>query len=119
MASPQRTFLNIPVHLKRLRIGEAARLLGLEPYVLRYWESEFPQLEPARTNKGQRLYSREDLDLIRAIQKLLHQEGLTIDGARRRLEQGAEFLELTQSIAQELSAIREILANSAWRKAEL
>jgi DNA-binding transcriptional MerR regulator len=112
MPSSQLTFLNIPQQPKRLRIGEAARLLGLEPYVLRFWESEFPQLAPMRTEKGQRLYSREDLELVRKIQKLLHEEGLTIEGARRRLEYGAEFLELTSTIAQELRAIRQILANS-------
>lgn len=95
---------------KRLRIGDAAKLLGLEPYVLRYWESEFPQLAPLRTEKGQRLYSEQDLELIRTIQALLYEEGLTIEGAKRRLEDTAQFRKMTQGIAQELQSIRELLA---------
>lgn len=96
-----------------LRIGDAAKALGLEPYVLRYWETEFPQLTPERTYKGQRQYSDADLDLLRRIQKLLHDEGLTIEGARRRLEQESHLRELTQSITSELLAIRTVLATPA------
>ena len=110
MPSTQRMFPELPPQTKRLRIGEAARLLGLEPYVLRYWETEFPQLSPLRTEKGQRLYSRDDMTMLRRIQKLLHQDGLTIDGARRRLTEGARMHELTQGIIQELHDIRAILA---------
>lgn len=112
MSSHQRLFLNMPMQAKRLRIGEAAKLLGLEPYVLRFWESEFPQLAPLRTEKGQRLYSEQDLELIRRIQNLLHDERLTIDGARRRLDESAQFCKLAQGIAQELTSIRELLATS-------
>lgn len=94
---------------KRLRIGDAAKLLGLEPYVLRYWESEFPQLAPLRTEKGQRLYSEQDLELIRTIQSLLYEEGLTIEGAKRRLEDTVQFRKMTQGITQELQSIRDLL----------
>jgi len=72
---------------RRYRIGQAAEKLGLAPSVLRYWESEFPQLEPVRTRKGQRLYTDEHLALVERIRAMLHGEGLTIEGARRRLEQ--------------------------------
>ncbi len=68
------------------RIGEAARLLKLEGYVLRFWETEFEQLRPLRTPKGQRLYSDADLVVLRRIRTLLHEQGMTIDGARRILE---------------------------------
>lgn len=67
------------------RIGEAARLLDLESYVLRYWETEFTQLRPGRTLKGQRVYSEADLALLRRIRDLLHERGMTIEGARRVL----------------------------------
>ena len=67
------------------KIGEAAALLNLKTYVLRFWETEFPQIAPLRTEKGQRLYTQNDLDLQRRIQFLLHEQGLTIDGARRAL----------------------------------
>ena len=70
---------------KTYRIGEAARLLELETYVLRFWETEFPQLAPLRTAKGQRLYTEEHLELLRQIRRLLHEQGLTIEGARRVL----------------------------------
>ncbi|HDQ40361.1 MAG TPA: MerR family transcriptional regulator [Desulfonatronum sp.] len=108
--SSQHVFLNVPAKQRRLRIGEAAKLLGLEPYVLRYWESEFPQLAPPRTEKGQRLYSEQDLETIRTIQTLLYDEGLTIEGARRRLDDTAQFRQLARGIVQELQSIREMLA---------
>jgi DNA-binding transcriptional MerR regulator len=71
---------------KTYRIGEVADILQLKSYVLRFWESEFPQLVPLRTEKGQRLYTAEHVDLLRHIQMLLHQKGMTIEGARRILE---------------------------------
>ena len=67
------------------RIGEAAAALKLKTCVLRFWEGEFPQLEPLRTPKGQRLYREEDMRLLRRIRSLLHEKGMTIDGARRVL----------------------------------
>ena len=67
------------------RIGEAADLLQLKSYVLRFWETEFPQLAPLRTDKGQRLYTESHLTLLRRIKHLLHEQGMTIDGARRVL----------------------------------
>lgn len=73
-----------------LRIGEVAELLELETYVLRFWETEFPQLTPLRTPKGQRLYAQRHVELLRTIKKLLHEQGFTIEGARRVLEQGSQ-----------------------------
>lgn len=67
------------------RIGEAADLLQLKSYVLRFWETEFTQLAPLRTDKGQRLYTEAHLELLRRIRHLLHEQGMTIDGARRVL----------------------------------
>ena len=68
------------------KIGEAAQLLNLKSYVLRFWETEFPQLTPIRTEKGQRLYSESDLELLKFIRHLLHERGLTIEGARKVLQ---------------------------------
>ena len=113
MPSQERMSFLLPDQTKLLRIGEAARALGLEPYVLRFWEAEFPQLTPLRTVKGQRLYSRGDMDMLRKIQKLLHEEGMTIEGARRRLQEGAKFRELTRDIVQELLDIREMVAGNS------
>ena len=74
---------------KTYRIGEAAELLHLKTHVLRFWETEFSQLAPIRTDKGQRLYTEEHLSLLRRIQQLLHEQGMTIEGARRVLEGSA------------------------------
>src|SRR3981081_4207033 len=67
------------------RIGEVSRLTQTKPFVLRYWESEFPMLQPVKTPKGHRLYRSEDIELVRAIKRLLYDEGFTIAGARRHL----------------------------------
>jgi DNA-binding transcriptional MerR regulator len=69
------------------KIGEAAALLNLKSYVLRFWETEFPQLNPLRTESGQRLYSAKDIELLRRICNLLHDRGLTIEGAKKVLSE--------------------------------
>lgn len=69
------------------RIGEVAEILGVETYVLRYWESEFPQLRPVRAPSRQRLYRRADVETLMYIKGLLHEQGYTIAGAKRRLDE--------------------------------
>lgn len=73
-----------------LRIGEAAERLGLESFVLRFWETAFPQLVPLRTPKGQRLYGPEHVALIERIRHLVHERGFTLEGARRVLAEPEE-----------------------------
>ena len=68
------------------RIGEVSSLLGLEPYVLRYWESEFPSLSPKKSGTGHRLYRRKDVELLLRIKHLLYEKRFTIDGARQHLQ---------------------------------
>lgn len=70
---------------KTYKIGEAAALLKLKSYVLRFWETEFPDILPLRTDKGQRLYTSGHLALLERIRFLLHEKGLTIEGARKAL----------------------------------
>ncbi len=67
------------------RIGEVASIAGVEPYVLRFWETEFPTLRPGKSSSGQRLYSRKDVALVLRIRDLLYDEKFTISGARRAL----------------------------------
>src|SRR5262245_5026337 len=67
------------------RIGEVAEIAQVEPYVLRFWETEFSKLRPAKTRSSQRVYSRRDVSLVLRIRDLLYDEGYTISGARRRL----------------------------------
>ena len=69
------------------RIGEVSRLTNLKPFVLRYWETEFPMLQPVKSANGHRLYRQEDVDLVLKIKRLLYDEGFTIAGARRHLRE--------------------------------
>lgn len=91
------------------KIGHAAQILGVEPYVLRFWETEFPQLCPIRTPKGQRLYTEAHLRLIARIKTLLYEHGLTIEGARRKLDQDHQWLDMLTDIHNELLDIRRTL----------
>ncbi|MBR3663316.1 MAG: MerR family transcriptional regulator [Desulfovibrio sp.] len=114
---------------KMYRIGEAAELLNLKSYVLRFWETEFPQLAPLRTDHGQRLYSEEHIALLRRIKQLLHEQGMTIDGARRVLD-GTAVVDQSRPeglaavpdkafiglLKQELTALRRILAGQVEEK---
>jgi DNA-binding transcriptional MerR regulator len=67
------------------KIGEACKKLDIQPYVLRYWETEFPALSPDKSKSGQRVYTAEDLDVIQRIKELLYEEGFTIAGAKKKL----------------------------------
>jgi DNA-binding transcriptional MerR regulator len=67
------------------RIGEVSRLCRLPAYVLRFWETEFPQLKPVKSSTGQRMYRRRDVEMVLEIKKLLYEEGFTIAGARQQL----------------------------------
>jgi DNA-binding transcriptional MerR regulator len=77
------------------RIGEVARLCRLQAYVLRFWETEFPQLKPVKSSTGQRMYRRRDVESVLHIKKLLYEDGFTIAGARAQLKE--EKADRTQS----------------------
>jgi DNA-binding transcriptional MerR regulator len=68
------------------KIGEVCEITDTQPYVLRYWESEFPALAPAKNSSGQRIYRRKDIETVVRIKQLLYEEGFTIAGAKKRLE---------------------------------
>jgi DNA-binding transcriptional MerR regulator len=79
--------------VRPLKIGEAARLLEVEAYVLRFWETQFPFLRPRHTNSSHRMYRPTDLELLRLVKRLLHIEGYTIAGAKKHIqENGLERL---------------------------
>ena len=67
------------------RIGEVAHLVGVEPHVLRYWEHEFRSIRPTKSQRGQRVYSRRDVEHLRRIRTLLYEQGFTIAGAKKAL----------------------------------
>ncbi|MBT8762843.1 MerR family transcriptional regulator [Desulfohalobiaceae bacterium Ax17] len=98
---------------KLYKIGQAAKMLGLESYVLRFWEKEFPQLKPLRTSKGQRLYTEEHIKLIKKIKTLLYEDRLTIEGAKMRLEEQERWSGLLLEIKKELEEIRHLLGQDA------
>jgi DNA-binding transcriptional MerR regulator len=107
---------------KLYKIGEVCKLADLQPYVLRYWETEFPSLAPGKSGGGQRLYTRREVDIILRIKELLYKEGFTIAGAKKKLEtEGADPVpaapaaeaaapaaDLTK-VKQELRAILDLL----------
>jgi DNA-binding transcriptional MerR regulator len=72
------------------KIGEVSELLGLEPYVLRYWETEFAVLSPKKSGTGHRLYRRKDVELLLRIKHLLYEKRFTIEGARQSLHASAK-----------------------------
>jgi DNA-binding transcriptional MerR regulator len=75
---PQRLFF---------KIGDVAELVGVKPYVLRYWETEFPMISPQKSDSGQRVYRRADVETVLIIKKLLYQERYSIEGARKRIKE--------------------------------
>jgi DNA-binding transcriptional MerR regulator len=81
------TAAQVATERKLYRIGEVSRLADLKPFVLRYWETEFPMLQPLKSPGGSRLYRQDDVDMVFRIKRLLYDEGFTIAGARRHLRE--------------------------------
>jgi len=105
----------IPDDKRYFRIGEASRIIGVEPYVLRFWEGEFPQVRPRRADSNQRTYRREDLETLLEIKRLLYHERMTIEGAKKRLKlrkgEGASFdVSFVEDIKAELNEILRMLS---------
>ncbi|MCP4665953.1 MAG: MerR family transcriptional regulator [Deltaproteobacteria bacterium] len=106
--------VRIPADRRYFRIGEASRIIGVEPHVLRYWESEFPQIRPQRAGSNQRTYQKKDLETLLEIKRLLYDEKMTIEGAKQRLRQdGAPKLivdrHFLESIKSEMGEILRLL----------
>jgi DNA-binding transcriptional MerR regulator len=91
------------------KIGEVSEITGIEPYVLRYWESEFKIVNPTRTNSKQRLYRKKDLELILEIKKLLYEEKFTIAGAKKKLQKTKVFKEQQMKLNLPEKRYREAL----------
>jgi DNA-binding transcriptional MerR regulator len=97
------------------RIGEVAELTGVPPYVLRYWESEFKLLRPRKNHAGQRVYRRPDIELVLRIKRLLYEDRLTLEGAKKRLlleaRSRVQQLELPGADAHTLEVLRGLRAH--------
>ena len=98
------------------RIGEVAHIVGVEPHVLRYWETEFRSIRPQKSHKGQRVYSRRDVEKLLRVKDLLKNQGFTIAGARKKLREPDARVESEvrepvradpKKMKEALSAIRE------------
>jgi len=100
------------------RVGEVSQRVGVESYVLRYWEKMFPQLNPEKDDSGQRVYTKSDIDVVLIIKNLLYEERYTIDGARRKLKRerkqkgskdAQELLNVLRDVRNTLQEISAIL----------
>lgn len=91
------------------KIGEVARIVGVKPYVLRYWETEFSILKPGKTRSKHRLYRRRDVELLLRIKDLLHTRRFTIEGARKKLREESAAAEPAANSTGALAEIREAL----------
>jgi DNA-binding transcriptional MerR regulator len=91
------------------RIGEVSEIVGVQPHVLRYWETEFRSIRPQKSSKGQRVYSRRDVEKLLRVKDLLKNQGFTIAGARKRLSETAEAVAIAPApvaVPEEPSAER-------------
>lgn len=93
------------------KIGEVCDLAGVEPFVLRFWESEFPSLAPQKSKAGHRVYRRKDVEMVMKIKNLLYDRGFTIAGARKQLAKGAPVAreDRDQVLARVRDELRDIL----------
>jgi DNA-binding transcriptional MerR regulator len=93
------------------RIGEVCEIVGVEPYVLRFWETEFPNLAPGKSNSGHRVYKKKDVENVLRIKELLYDRGYTIAGARKYLSQSrvAKRSERDQVLLQVRNGLKDIL----------
>jgi DNA-binding transcriptional MerR regulator len=126
MSKPETADVTIPNKLY-FKIGEVSEITGMEPYVIRYWESEFKSIKPSRTQSNQRVYRRKDVESILEIKRMLYEEKLTIAGARRKLQDKKvqdkkqldldftvkkdhrDHLAIIKEIKEELLALRKLL----------
>ena len=100
------------------KIGEVSTITGIKPYVLRYWETEFSKIKPAKSRAGQRLYKKQDIEIILQVKDLLYNRKFTIAGARKALQAPQEPLRPTndsqaitlEQVRDELLAIRDLLS---------
>jgi DNA-binding transcriptional MerR regulator len=105
----------LPVQLF-YRIGQVAEIVGVEPHVLRFWETEFRSIRPQKSRKGQRMYSRRDVEKLLKVKDLLYTQGFTIAGARKRLRDAgdepapAQEQERKVALRRSLQALRDEVA---------
>lgn len=95
------------------RIGEVARLLDVKPYVLRYWETEFPMVAPVKSATGQRVYKRVDVEMLFLVKSLLYTERYSIEGARKRIRELKKDGELKTTLHEVIQEVKKELKDEA------
>jgi DNA-binding transcriptional MerR regulator len=114
-AGQDRLFEDLPSDRMFYKIRDVSKILDVKPHVLRYWETEFPTLNPQKNKNGQRVYTRKDVEMAMEIKRLLHVEKYSIAGARRLLKkkkgvkETGPALEALRSAREELSGLLETL----------
>ena len=104
-----------PAALNFYTIGDVADQTGIKPYVLRYWEKEFPFLQPMKNKAGHRLYTKRDIFIVRSMQELLYEKGYSIAGAKKVLwkillgEQDSSVKKILEELKEELNEVLEVL----------
>ena len=102
----------VPLDKLYFKIGEVAKIVGVKPYVLRYWETEFSMVRPGKTRSKHRLYRRKDVDMLLRIKELLHDRRFTIEGARKHLRGESDVAAVPQNGSwgshSQLRKLREI-----------
>jgi DNA-binding transcriptional MerR regulator len=104
--------LSTPEHIEKIHftIGEVAAQLEVAPSLIRFWEKEFTQLKPLKTDGGTRKFTQKDIQVLKRIYHLVKEEGFTLQGAKERLKEGNRKAEL-QEIKERLSEIKKFLEN--------
>jgi DNA-binding transcriptional MerR regulator len=116
MATAAQTASSLP-EKALFRIGEVSRLTATKTFVLRFWETEFPALQPVKSPSGQRLYRREDIETVFEIKRLLYEEGFTIPGARKFLaDKAAGHVQAVEPVRRSQAPARREPAFRAERK---
>ena len=98
----------IPPEKLYFKIGEVSKIVGVKPYVLRYWETEFSVVKPGKTKSKHRLYRRKDVETLLHIKQLLHDQRFTIEGARKALRKDSDSAEHNFGDLSQLKALRQI-----------
>ena len=104
--------MSTPEHIEKIHftIGEVAAQLQVAPSLIRFWEKEFPQLKPQKTEGGTRKFTQKDIQVLKRIYHLVKEEGFTLQGAKERLKEGNQKADL-QEIKERLTAIKKFLEN--------
>ena len=117
-SKPENKKIQIPDRIY-FKIGDVAELIGVKPYVLRYWETEFPMISPQKSNTGQRVYRRTDVETVVMIKELLYEERYSIEGARKRIRELRKDGELKSFKKEVTQPARDEVVTAGLKRAKV